>query len=264
MNRRTVTVTFRVWGKLFRQALMRDLQFRSQAWMHLAASVGELITGILPVLILTRYAGSDPAISQASILTVGIFAITTGLMDCFVSPGLRRFDVAIRQGELDLAIIRPVPTFFYAVMRWVQPAELGKCLTGIAILVVATRTFDLDLDPYVVVSVLVWAFVGTVAYCAFWAILTFLAFWVRSIEPVNDLAAAWRGSGQYPRQFFPRTFQIILVSFAPAALNGSYPAEQLLNPTASLALAPVVLFASFSFTALTWRQGLVRYNSASS
>src|SRR5262249_12394231 len=84
MNRRTVRVTVVVWVKLIRQAVMRDLQFRSQAWLHLVASVGELVVGVLPVLILTSYTGSDPAISQASVLTVGVFAITTGLMDCFV------------------------------------------------------------------------------------------------------------------------------------------------------------------------------------
>ena len=47
---------------------------------------------------------------------------------------------------------------------------------------------------------IVWVIAGTVAYCTFWADLTLLAFWVRSIEPINDLAAAWRGAGQYPRQ----------------------------------------------------------------
>ncbi|NYI04376.1 ABC transporter permease [Allostreptomyces psammosilenae] len=259
-----MSVTLRVWVALIRQALMRDLQFRSQAWIHLAASVGELIAGIVPVLVVTSYAEHDPAIPPASLLAVGVFAVTTGLMDCFVSPGLRRFDLAIRQGELDLAIIRPVPTFFYAVMRWIQPTELGRCLTGMAIVLVATETFDLGPSAYAVASMLVWAFVGTVAYCAFWANLTFLAFWVRSIEPVNDLAAAWRGSGQYPRRFFPRTFQIVLVSFAPAALGGSYPAEQLLEPTPTLLLAPIVLIASCSLTALVWRRGLARYDSASS
>jgi ABC-2 type transport system permease protein len=264
VNQRSVRVTLLVWARLVRQAVMRDLQFRSQAWLHLATSVGELVIGLLPVLILTSYAGSDPAISLASTLTVGIFGITTGLMDCFISPGLRRFDSAIRKGELDLAIIRPVPTFFYAVMRWIQPTELGKCLAGTAIVIFTARTHNLGFHPYAVMSMLVWAIAGTVAYCTFWADLAFLAFWVRSIEPVNDLAAAGRGAGQYPRQFFPRTVQVILVSFAPAALTGSFPAQQLLKPTAALILAPVVLIAACSLTALIWRRGIGRYNSASS
>jgi ABC-2 type transport system permease protein len=264
MTWRMLRATLLVWVKLIRQAMMRDLQFRSQAWLHLAASVGELVIGILPVLILAGYTGSDPAISQASLLAVGTFAISTGLMDCFVSPGLRRFDSAIRRGELDLAIIRPIPTFFYAVMRWIQPTELGRCLTGTAILIAATQKAELGFRPSAVMSMLAWVFVGSVAYCTFWADLTLIAFWVRSIEPVNDLAAAWRGSGQYPRRFFPRTLQVILVSFAPAALIGSYPAEQLVEPTTAFIFAPIVLIASCSLTALIWRRGLARYDSASS
>jgi len=264
MIRWNLRVTLVVWAGLFRQAVMRDLQFRAQAWLHIFASLGELVVGILPVLILTSYAGSDTAVSHASALAVGVFAITTGLMDCFISPGLRRFDSAVRHGELDLAIIRPVPTFFYAVMRWIQPTELAKCLTGGAILLVADLTYDLDLGPGAVLVMLAWAVGGTVAYCMFWADLALLAFWVRSIEPINDLAAAWRGAGQYPRQFFPRTVQIALVSFAPAALSGSFPAEQLLNPTAALGLIPVVVAGSCALTALVWRRGLSRYNGASS
>lgn len=264
MNRRKLRVTLAVWAGLIRQAVMRDLQFRSQAWLHLVASVGELVTGILPVLILTSYVGYDPAIAQASVLTVGVFAITTGLMDALVTPGLRRFDSAIRRGELDLAIVRPVPTFFYAVMRWIQPAELSKCLSGTAILIAAGLIYQLDLRPGAILATISWAFVGTVAYSTFWADLTLLAFWVRSIEPINDLAAAWRGAGQYPRQYFPRTLQTVLVSFAPAALIGSFPAEQLLNPTVALSLAPVVLTASCALTAAIWWRGLRRYESASS
>lgn len=264
MNRRNLRVTLIVWSRLLRQAVMRDLQFRSQAWLHVVASVGELATGILPVLILTSYAGSDPAIAQTSVLTVGIFAICTGLTDALITPGLRRFDSAIRRGELDLALIRPVPTFFYAVMRWIQPAELSKCLSGAAILIAASLTYQLDLRPDAILATTIWAFVGTVAYSTFWADLTLLAFWVRSIEPINDLAAAWRGAGQYPRQYFPRTLQIVLVSFAPAALIGSFPAEQLLDPSAALGLAPVVAAGSCGLTALIWRRGLRRYQSASS
>jgi len=264
MNRRTVRVTVVVWLKLFRQAVARDLQFRSQTWLHLLAGLGELIVGILPVLILTGFAGADPTVRQAAVLAVGVFAFTTGLMDCFVSPGLRRFDSAIRKGELDLALVRPLPTFFYAVLRWIQPAELGRCVSGVAIVVVAAFTFDLGLGPKALVALTVWALAGTVAYGAFWADLALLAFWVRSIEPVNDLAAAWRGAGQYPRPFFPRTFQVVLVSFAPAALVGSFPAEQLTDPTAALVLAPVVVLASCALTTLIWSRGLVRYDSASS
>ena len=196
-------VTLLVWVRLVRQAVMRDLQFRSQAWLHLLMSTAELVTGLIPVLILTSYAGSGPAITRSSVLAVGIFAITTGLMDCFISPGLRRFDTAIRQGELDLALIRPVPTFFYAVMRWIQPAELGKCAAGTAIVIFAARAYHLGFHPYAVMSMLAWAVTGAVAYCTFWADLTMAAFWVRSIEPVNDLAAAWRGAGQYPAPVLP-------------------------------------------------------------
>lgn len=264
MRFRELRVSTAVWRGLFRQAVMRDLQFRAQAWLHLLASIGELSVGVLPVLILTNYIGFNPAIAHISVVTVGVFAMTSGLMDCFMSPGLRRFDSAIRQGELDLALVRPVPTFFYAIMRWIQPTELAKCLTGAAVVGIAYATFHLPFDLGGVLVMMAWAFGGTVAYCTFWADLALLAFWVKSIEPVNDLVLAWRGAGQYPRVFFPRTFQVLLVSLAPAALSGSYPAEQLLQPAKTAILLPLVVIVSCAVTAAIWRCGLRHYDSASS
>lgn len=132
-----------------------------------------------------------------------------------------------------------------------------------ALLVVAARAYDLDVRPHAVVAAVVWVFVGSVAYCAFWADPAFLAFWLQSVEPVNDLAAAWRGAGQYPRRFFPRAARLALVSFAPAALTGSYPAEQLLEPTTTRVLAPVVLVTACSLTAFIRRRGLVRHDGTS-
>ncbi|MFT4109993.1 ABC-2 family transporter protein [Propionicimonas sp.] len=126
------------------------------------------------------------------------------------------------------------------------------------------RRLPSRLLPRAILAAAIWAFVGTVAYSTFWADLTLLAFWVRSIEPINDLAAACRGAGQYPRLHFPRTLQIVVVSFAPAALIGSFPAEQLLNPTTALSLAPVVLIGWRTVTVVIWRRGLPRYESASS
>lgn len=107
--------------------------------------------------------------------------------------------------KADLALVRPVPAFFCAVLRWIQPAEPGRCLTGVAVLAIAIRTSGLERAPYAVLCVPGWAFVGTVAHCAFWADLAFLAFWLRSSEPVNELAAAWRGFGRYPPPSAVRT-----------------------------------------------------------
>ncbi len=80
-----------LWSDVVGQAVRRDLQFRSQAYLTAATSVAELGLGMIPVLILT---GADGGAGQWSsttgLVVVGIFGMATGLMDCFVTPNLRK------------------------------------------------------------------------------------------------------------------------------------------------------------------------------
>ncbi|WP_454300423.1 ABC transporter permease [Salana multivorans] len=108
----------RVWLALLRQAVMRDLQFRSQAWLNLAAGLAELGVGLVPVLVLESYASDSSGLSTGSgVLIVAFYGIAAGVVDCFVAPGLRRFDVTLRRGEA-----RPRPAATRVDLRHRHPA----------------------------------------------------------------------------------------------------------------------------------------------
>jgi ABC-2 type transport system permease protein len=86
----------------------------------------------VPVLILTTSSAiDDPTAVARGLVLVGCFGLTTGVMDCLVTPNLRSFDTAVRRGDLDLVLLRPVHAPAYCLLRRVEPAEAGRAIAGL-------------------------------------------------------------------------------------------------------------------------------------
>lgn len=254
-----------LWSDVVGQAVRRDLQFRSQAYLTAATSVAELGLGMIPVLILTSAdAGAGQWSSTMGLVVVGTFGMATGLMDCFVTPNLRKFDSYIRRGDLDLILLRPVAAPLYCLLRWVEPAELGRVVAGAGLVVAGVTVGQLSVSPTGATTAGAIGVLGIVGFSLTWANLVMLAFWVESAEPVNDVAVQLRGAGQYPNSYFPGWARTLLMTVAPASLVGAYPAAVAVGHVRFVPGLLALIFVGAGLTFLHWRLALRSYNSASS
>ncbi len=169
-------------------------------------------------------AGWSPALAVA---VVGAYGIGASLIDCFVAPNLQRMDPYIREGELDLVLIRPVSAPLYTALRWIRPAELSGVLTGLVLLVAGLVVSDASVTVVGVLAGLAWLLVGVVAFSLFWVNLSYLAFWMSGSGPVSDVASMLREAGQYPLTYFPRAARIVFATVIPAGLLGTVPVQAL-------------------------------------
>lgn len=262
---RAVRTHLLLWHSCFLQAVRRDLQFRSQAVLTLVSSLLELGLGVIPVLILTRDAGSASGwTGPTAVAVVGLFGVGSGLIDCFVAPNLRRIDTSVRRGDLDLILIRPVNAWLYSALRWAEPAELGRVLVGLGLFVAALSVGGIEVSGRSLGVALAWAAVGVVGFSLLWANLVYLAFWVESAEPMSEIALQVREVGKYPLVYFPRPVQLIATSLVPAGLVAAVPVGVLVGQAGPLWLTVIGLCLATAVTALHWRVALRRYNSASS
>ncbi|MEV6285904.1 ABC-2 family transporter protein [Kribbella sp. NPDC051770] len=256
-------MTPRLFWACLKQAIRRDLQFRSQTAINAFSSVGDLILGVVPVLILTD-AGGTTWSGPLAVAVVGLFGISTGLMDCFVRPNLAKMHSYVRQGDLDLILIRPVNAQLFSGLRWMEPAELGRVLSGAAMVAVGLHLADARPDAALAVQAVAWAVIGFAGFSLLWANLAYSAFWFESAEPVNDIAAQVREAGKYPISYFTGTARLILITLAPAGLVAAVPVETLTGTATSLLLAIPALAAGLVLTKLHWHLASRRYSSASS
>lgn len=255
-----------VWWQVTVQAVRRDLQFRSQAVATIITSIAELCLALVPVLVIASIAGTASGWSPPLALAVsGAYGISAAVLDCFVSPNCARMDRYVREGELDLLLMRPVRTGFLAAVRWVAPSELAAVLPGAGLLTAGLLLADARPDAADLAAAAGWAAVGTVAFACLWLNLSYLAFWMDGSEPVHFVVLSLRTAGQYPQQYFPRPTRVVLATVIPAGLLGAVPVEALLGDVSlGLLAAAVIGTASMgALTALHWTIALRHYSGAS-
>ncbi len=255
-------MTPRLFWACLKQAIRRDLQFRSQTAINAFSSIGDLVLGVVPVLIITN-AGGTAWTGPLAVVVVGIFGISTGLMDCFVRPNLAKMHSYVRQGDLDLILIRPVNAQLFAGLRWMEPAELGRVLSGAAMVAVGLHTADLHPDSGLVLQAVAWAVIGFVGFSLLWANLAYSAFWFESAEPINEIASQVREAGKYPISYFTGAARLVLLTLAPAGLVAAVPVETLTGTASPLLLALPALAVGLLLTRLHWHLASRRYSSAS-
>ncbi|RCS66181.1 hypothetical protein CIK81_02930 [Brachybacterium sp. JB7] len=256
------------WLACWRQAISRDLQFRAQTVLIAIGALVDVAISLVPALVLAQTARtSENGWDQSTaVLVVALFTLSTALLDTVLGPNLLRLDSAVRTGELDLLLIRPIPAFLALSLRWVRPAEATRLLVGLALVIGALTTADEAPTIGGVLGSLVMMTLGVGAWTLFWINASFLSFWFASAAPVQDIVGALREAGQYPRAAFRRLPLLGFTTFVPALLLATLPAQVLLGGELGgpvLGGVLVVVIGS-TLTAAHWRLALRRYDSASS
>ena len=257
----------RLWGRFLAQAIARESQFRAQFSATAGVGLIQLVLALIPVWLLFDYATAINGWTGAEVLAlVGLYQIVSGLLAAFVAPNMQRLSTAIRQGDLDLILIRPVSSQFYVSLRWMQPADLFNVATGLTVLLIGLTHTGGTTTAGGLAQAVVLAICGIVLLTCFWSLLTFSAFWLISVESIsllfNDL---WR-AGQYPVTFYPAAVRALLTFVLPVAFATTLPVRALTGHGAwSVTLGAIALAAAgLLLTRAVWRFGLRSYASASS
>lgn len=257
----------RLWWQYLRQAVRRDLQFRAQALTTGVTAVADLVLSLVPVLIVVGFVGDRTGwTGPLAVAVVGVYGIACALIDCFVAPNMARMDAYVREGELDLVLIRPVNAFLYTALRWMQPAELTGVLTGAVLVVGGLLLSGVSVSIGGVLAALAWLCIGIVGFTLFWANASYLAFWMSAAEPVTEIVSMLRSAGQYPRAYFPRPARIVFTLVIPAGAVGGLPVEAVTGDVSAgwLPLAVLILAGAAALTVAHWRIAMRQYESASS
>jgi ABC-2 type transport system permease protein len=257
----------RLWARFLAQAIARESQFRAQFSATIGVGLIQLVLALIPVWLLFDFADTIHGWTGAEVLAlVGLYQIVSGLLAAFIAPNMHRLSTAIRQGDLDLILIRPVSSQFYVSLRWMQPAELFNVATGVAVLIIGLSRAGGTLTAGGIAQAVLLATGGFVLLACFWSLLAFTAFWLISVESISLLFSdLWR-AGQYPVTFYPTVMRALLTFLLPVAFATTFPVRALGGHGSwPVALGGLALTAAgLLLTRAIWRLGLRSYASASS
>jgi ABC-2 type transport system permease protein len=257
----------RLWRRFLSQAVVRETHYRMHFLTTLLVGLVQLGLGIVPILLLFGYTSEVQGWSRAEVISLaGMFQVVTGLMAAFVAPNLNRMTTYLTEGELDGVLLRPVSSQFYLTLRWINVAELSNVASGVVVLVLGLLQADVVPALSQIVQALVLVACGLVLLTSVWSAMSFLAFWLQSVDSIGVIYLNLIEAGRYPLVFFPVAVRAFLTFAFPVAFASTYPVQALSGDLGwtpvgdGLALAAVAV----TLVRLLWRRGLRTYSSASS
>jgi ABC-2 type transport system permease protein len=257
----------RLWRRFLAQAVVRETHYRAHFLTTLVVGLVQLGLGVVPILLLFGYADEVRGWSRAEVIAlVGMYQIASGLMATFVAPNLNRMTTYITEGELDGVLLRPVSSQFYLTLRWINVAELSNVASGIVILVLGLVQAGVTPNALEILQAIVLAATGLVLLVCVWSAMSFLAFWLQSVNPIGVIFLNVVEAGRYPLVFFPTAVGAFLTFAFPVAFATTFPIQALSGGLDWLLVAGGIGLAALAVTLvrLLWHRGIRSYASASS
>lgn len=247
--------------------LARAMEFRAQ---FVAGIVGYLIWAGVSLLFIEAVFGSVGEVrgwSKASMWVLyGTYVTLESLCYGLLGPNMFRFSTLVREGELDLALTKPVNTQFYVSARYIDPNGVLNAIPGLALLVFGLHRLGLHPSLWQWLLWLALLLCGLVmAYCIWFFCVTW-AIWAIKMESISVIFDPMMQVSRFPVQIYPRRVQPFLIVGLPVAFLTTYPTEALLGRghfsllLGALALASTMLW----LTHLFFQFALRFYSSASS
>jgi ABC-2 type transport system permease protein len=235
---------------------------------------GMLITGLdfAAVLLMFSHIRSFGGFTLGEMaLLYGTASMALGLAD-LITGSIERVGQRIRTGELDVWLIRPVPTFIQAIADNFALRRLGRPLQAGVVLVVGIGMLDLDWTVAKGIVLVLSLITGSVIFAAIFVLGAAIQFVsIDSAELANSFTYGGQQLTQYPLSIFGREVVRAVTFVVPLAFVNYYPVLYVLGKPAPLGLpswigllAPAVAVVMTGLASLAWRGGLRRYRSTGS
>lgn len=249
-----------------RNSLQVEMEYRANLLASLATAFFSSSLAILTLLsMFHRTAEIGGWDLPRMIALVGVSMVVEGLIDCWLYPSLNAITEYVRQGEMDLLLIRPVNSQLMVSFRQIRIWFTGNILLGIlAILYGMQAQHVLTLGNLVLCLLLVIS--GVAILYSIWLAAATLAFWFTKVGEVSIIAYTLMETGRFPVSAYPAWARFTLTYVLPIAFITNVPAEAAMGrldgqaAVIGLCAAAVALGLGNFF----WRFGLSRYSSASS
>jgi ABC-2 type transport system permease protein len=261
-----------LYRRLMGARIRAQMQYRVS--FLLMTLVSFVVTGsdLLAILILFNSFGELAGWRVGEVaLLYGLAMVAFGLSE-MVAAGFDLFPQAIRQGEFDRVLLRPVGIFVQVLAADFQLRRLGRVAQGILALALAVAWTSIDWTPFKVLYLLVVCVSGLVMFSALLVLGAVLCFWtVQSVEIVNTVTYGGTEMASYPLPIYHEALQRFFTFVVPLAFVSYFPALYLLDrpelhrlPAWLPLMTPVAAAMLALIACLAWRAGVRHYQSTGS
>lgn len=252
---------------LLRISLATAMQYRSDFLFE--GITGLLRTAATVAALLLVYVHRDTVAGWTlyeALLVMALFLAMSSLVNTLVEPNLGAVVEAVREGSLDLLLMKPADAQLLVSLRKVAPAQLWDLLAAIGLGAWSLARMEARPGPADALAAVALFAAGMTAIYGLWLLAICASFWFVRVDNLRFLLVSISDAGRWPLPIFAGWVRVILTVIVPVGVVTSFPAMALRGTwngwTVLVAAAVGAGFAVGSRWA--WKRALAAYTSASS
>jgi ABC-2 type transport system permease protein len=256
----------RIAGALARASLQVALQYRADFLLDGAMGLVRTLLSVVPTLLVFEHRDTLAGWTAPDVMLVmGLFFLMHSLLAGLVEPNLGEVVEAIRNGTLDLVLLKPADAQLLVSVRRVQPSALWDLVGALAVIgwAAANRPAPRPVDAVVAVLLVC---LGLVAMYGLWLLAICTSFFFVRVDNLRFALWSIADAGRNPLPVYGLALRIVLSALIPVGLITSFPVSAVRGewngPLLAFAAAIALIFAVGSRRA--WKWSLASYTSASS
>ena len=259
---------FAVWKSFFRNTLSRDMEFKLNFVFEIFIDAVYYGSLFFFFQIIFQFTDSLGDFNKDAVIIFLVTLYISDLLYVFILGGnVFNINNAVKQGDLDFILIKPINSQFFISCRYVMTNALISLSILICLLVRLTYLYHgheiIFINYFFYTISLIF---GIFIFYSFEFIIASLAFWFRNFSYAGWLAGELTKYSRRPDSIYKNFFRKALFTIFPMAMVSSVPARFLIfGVNLKLLLLQIVVASIFLWlTTLIWKKGLLRYESASS
>lgn len=256
----------RAIGALLKVSLATVMQYRSNFLLQLVVGLLRNVGRVAPLALVfwhrDQVAGWE--LPQA-LLVMACFLTFNGVQGGIFEPNLGEAVESIRNGTLDLMLMKPVDGQLLVSLRKFNVDAVWDVLSGLVVGLFAASLLPAPSFADVLLAIGLFG-AGLLAMYGLWLLAICVSFFFVKVDNLRFLLWAVTDAGRWPIDVFTGAARFLLVALVPVALITSFPADALRGTwtLSTLGIAAAVALAFVIGSRLAWLRSIRSYTSASS
>ncbi len=178
----------RLWRQFAVNAIVREAEYRVNLLLSVLEGLAQVTLAILTLLLLYRFTPRVAGWTAADVLILlGIYRIVDGIISLQLAPNMLAIGPAIRRGDMDFLLLRPVSTQFLVSLRLLEIPEAINIVIGLGLTVYAIHLAGAHPSLGGILAAALFCGCGILLLYALWFTTVVLAFWLIQTNNIDAL-----------------------------------------------------------------------------
>ncbi len=255
----------RLWRYLARRSMMTQLTYRGDFLMGLARNAATVALALVFYQVLFRQTNHIAGWNEPALLMLyGTFRLVKGILYFFAEDTITAIPEAVRRGELDFLLLKPVSARFLLTCAQVNLGAVFNTAIGVGLVLYGLHANATPLTAGMVAGYMGLVLCAVVIFYNILFMVMTVAFWAIKVDGLQYLFDELLNMAGLPSAAYRGALGVLFSYVLPVGLAASVPAGVLAGHAAPLLYlyAPIFAVAGCIASARLWRLAVAGYTSA--